>query len=135
MAKAAARKRKRKAPPVTLDMPKSLGGRPRIVLTAEQSRQLDELARIGCTHEEIAGVMAISADTLVRRFAERIKAQRENGRSSLRHAQWQAALGGNPTMLIWLGKNELGQTDKTVTDHAGDIVIRVVREAVRPDAL
>ena len=26
-------------------------------------------------------------------------------------------MAGNPTMLIWLGKQMLGQTDKTATDH------------------
>jgi hypothetical protein len=35
----------------------------------------------------------------------------ENGRSSLRRIQWKAALAGNTTMQIWLGKQYLGQRE------------------------
>ncbi len=31
---------------------------------------------------------------------------------SLKRKQWEMAMGGNITMLIWLGKQNLGQTDK-----------------------
>ena len=33
-------------------------------------------------------------------------------RGSLRAKQFELAMLGNPTMLIWLGKQELGQTDR-----------------------
>lgn len=33
------------------------------------------------------------------------------GRSSLRRAQYQTALKGNPTLLIWMGKQYLGQKE------------------------
>jgi hypothetical protein len=36
---------------------------------------------------------------------------REDVKMSLRRAQLQLALNGNPTMLIWLGKQLLGQQD------------------------
>jgi len=133
-AKAAARKRKtaKRAPVAPV---KRAVGRPRIVFTADQERQVNQLAAQNNTFEEIAAVMGVSPDWLAENYSERIKTTRLTGRSSLRRWQWQAAEAGVPALLIWLGKNELGQTDKTVTDHAGDIVIRVVREAVRPDAL
>lgn len=31
---------------------------------------------------------------------------------SLKRKQWEMAMNGNITMLIWLGKQNLGQTDK-----------------------
>ena len=33
-------------------------------------------------------------------------------RTNLRKKQYEVAMGGNVSMLIWLGKNELGQSDK-----------------------
>ena len=33
-------------------------------------------------------------------------------RGSLRAKQFELAMRGNPTMLVWLGKLELGQTDR-----------------------
>ena len=33
-------------------------------------------------------------------------------RGSLRVKQFELAMHGNPTMLVWLGKQELGQTDR-----------------------
>jgi hypothetical protein len=34
----------------------------------------------------------------------------------LRRLQWKLARAGNATMLIWLGKQWLGQTDKVESD-------------------
>ena len=84
---------------------------------------LEKLALIQCTDGEISAVLGISVDTLSDRekdtpaFADIIKKGRLEGRKSLRRAQWAVALGDkenkpNPTMLIWLGKQYLGQTDK-----------------------
>lgn len=43
---------------------------------------------------------------------------RHEGKSSLRRLQWKAAQKGNSAMLVWLGKQMLGQKDKTFV--AGD---------------
>lgn len=88
--------------------------RPRKVIDAELVRAL---AEIQCTHEEIAHVVGCSVDTLARRgFAALINKARETGKTSLRRQQFRLALDGNPTMLIWLGKQYLGQKDKSEHD-------------------
>lgn len=91
-------------------------GRPVVQVDLEQ---LDHLAKIGCTYAEMAAVLKISVDTLSSRFSARIEQGREAGKSSLRRAQWKAALGGNPTMMIWLGKQELGQRDLRSVETTG----------------
>jgi hypothetical protein len=75
------------------------------------------LARIGCTWEEIAGVLQISKGTLSARMKE--KKYRDaydqgiaEGDVSLRRAQYNAAIAGRTAMMIWLGKNRLNQTDR-----------------------
>ena len=93
-------------------------GRPKIEI---DFAEVDKLCQIQCTGEEIASFFEISYDTLERRckeqfkvsFAEYIKEKSSKGKSSLRRLQWKAAMNGNVTMLIWLGKQYLGQADKT----------------------
>lgn len=74
--------------------------------------QVESLAAINCTVEEIASVLECSKDTLERRFAASIKKGREKGRSSLRRLMWDKAQNGNITMMIWLSKQLLGYTDR-----------------------
>ena len=99
-------------------------GRPFIVLTDEQLKLLDSLASIHCTNEEIAAMLDISSDTLVRNYAERIDKAKQGGRASLRRRQWIASEPGKPgavNMLQWLGKQLLGQKERIEqTNFDGD---------------
>lgn len=83
--------------------------RPRLEIDTDQ---VTKLAALDCTNAEIAAVVGISIGTLERRCRQEIADGREQGKASLRRKQWEIAMKGNPTMLIWLGKQRLGQTDK-----------------------
>src|ERR1700733_12745902 len=94
--------------------PKRPEGRPPAVidlLTVERA------ASIGCTVEEIAAILGIARSTLFERKADdpaiedAIERGRETGRATLRRLQWDRAQQGSDTMLIWLGKQMLGQRD------------------------
>jgi len=78
-------------------------------------QQIEDLAEINCTVEEIASVMRCDKRTLERRYAASIKRGREQGRSSLRRMMWGKCKEGNVTMMIWLSKQILGYTDKMDT--------------------
>ena len=54
-----------------------------------------------------------------RHFKAELTKGRESLKHSLRRAQIKVALGGNATMLIWLGKNLLGQSDQPL-DTSGN---------------
>lgn len=98
-------------------------GRPRKEIegsTFDGWEQLDALI-IWAGQEYIAEQLNMSADTLSRRieerygctFAEYRYKRQEVLRMNLRKKQYQIAMeDGNVTMLIWLGKNMLGQSDK-----------------------
>ena len=73
---------------------------------------LKKLCTILCTDVEMAAILSVSVDTLNRRYADKIKEWKEGGKMSLRRAQYQLAMKGNMGMLIWLGKQHLGQSDK-----------------------
>ncbi len=85
--------------------------------------QVEKLAGIGCTVEEIAHVLDCNERTIRRRFARALKGGRLNARASLRRKQWETAMGTitrapNPAMQIWLGKQMLGQKDKAEVSGA-----------------
>ena len=44
--------------------------------------------------------------------------------AGLKRKQYEGAMGGNVTMLIWMGKNYLGQSDKYRVNHGGQLVLR-----------
>lgn len=95
---------------------KNKGGRPR---KAIDWKQLEKLCAIHCTGEECASVLGVSYDTLndaIKRkgytgFPEYFKKYSGPGKASLRRMQFKSAESGNATMLIWLGKQYLGQRD------------------------
>lgn len=84
-------------------------GRPRKII---DEKAILELASKGRTLTEIAAYCGVSDDTISRRFAEVVKRGKSLMRGSLRAKQFELAMRGNPTMLVWLGKQELGQTDR-----------------------
>jgi len=73
---------------------------------------VEKLARVGCSNESIAIQVGCSVDTLTRRYAELLQKSREGLKTQLRIWQLEAAKKGNTAMLIWLGKQMLGQTEK-----------------------
>jgi hypothetical protein len=95
------------------------GGAPRRPIDHDLCRRL---ASIGCTTAEIAVACDVNYDTLYHRMdlepelRVAIDAGREVGRTTLRRLQWQRATAGSDTMLIWLGKQMLGQRDKIDTE-------------------
>ena len=89
-------------------------GKPKIEINEDQ---FEKLSSILCTMEEMASFFGCSVDTLERNFADTIKKGKDKGRMSLRRMQFEKAQTGNTTMLIWLGKQLLGQKDKIETSE------------------
>lgn len=75
------------------------------------SNDVFKLAAIGCKDIEIADWFGIDGNTLRYNFSVELLKGRETLKQSLRRKQLDVALSGNPTMLIFLGKNLLGQSD------------------------
>ena len=100
-------------------------GRPKIHINWEE---FEKLCNIQCTLSEIADWFKCSEDTIERRcteekkmlFAEYYKKNSAAGRISLRRSQFKYATAGNPTLLIWLGKQHLDQKDKHELEHSGN---------------
>lgn len=87
------------------------GGRPRFEI---DYAAVEKLAGIQCTQEEIASYLGCSVDTLTRddKFCGIYKSAIDKGRMSLRRHQWKALEAGDKTMLVWLGKQYLRQSER-----------------------
>lgn len=106
-------------------------GRPKIPIDEQQVRAL---ASIQCTYPEMSAVLGASEDTLRARFSGIIKEGKAGGHMSLRRLQWAKAKEGSVAMLIWLGKQWLGQRDRSEIEavvDAAPIAFEVAMERVR----
>ena len=76
------------------------------------TEQVEKLASFGCTNIEIGSFFGCSPDLLEKSYSEYLTKGRDKGKIRLRQLQWKAAEVGSHTMLIWLGKQILNQSDK-----------------------
>ena len=96
--------------------------RPRKVIN---QKQFESLCAIQCTEEEICNVLDVSEKTLIswcnevygESFSKVFRQKRDLGKTSLRRNQWKQAEKGNTTMLIWLGKQILKQSESPIQDE------------------
>lgn len=94
---------------------------------ARPKKEIDEelllkLAQIHCTMREMSDIIGVSQDTLKRRYADLIDKGKSEGKMRLRRKQIEVAMSGNHTMLIWLGKQMLSQSESPVQDEDKSIL-------------
>lgn len=115
-------------------------GRPPVEIDAAK---LEALAKLQCTHEEIAAVFECSKRTIIRKLKKdpELKAAYERGKQlgkvSLRRLQFRHANMANSagvTMTIHLSKHHLGETDKAALELTGrvdsNVQVTTARERV-----
>jgi hypothetical protein len=90
--------------------PKSGKTKPIII----DKHQLETLASIGCTMNEMASFFRCSVDTISRNYAESLIIGRDNGKVSVRRMMWEQAKQGNSTALKYLVHNILREK---IEDH------------------
>jgi len=106
---------------------RAVGRRPHVF----DLEKVEDLAELDCTLAEMAVALGCSERTFREHRAHdpALQAAVDRGRArgaiELRRAQHMAAHAGNPTMLIWLGKQRLGQRNFSRTE-----LTRVDRDAV-----
>ena len=100
--------------------PKKKAGRPPVEINWGQ---VDAMAAIHCTLEEISSVLMIHKDTLLKRckaehkctMQEYIEGRRGAGRASLRRRMWTQA-GDNGKLMSVFAKQHLGMSEKPEPD-------------------
>ena len=81
---------------------------------ATELDRVKDLAAIGCTDAEIAAIIGRRPAALERRYGNVIRQERAAGAADLRRMQWDKAGEGNVPMLIWLGRQTLGQLPQPI---------------------
>ena len=113
-------------------MKKKPTGRPKKKPSAfNPAKTCELLASKACTQEDIADTLNISVDTLRRdsKLYDAWRKGRAKMKVSLRKKQLSQALAGSNAMLIWLGKNILGQKDRALVETASPM------RALTPDEM
>lgn len=90
--------------------------------------RVGEMLEAGATAEGIAATFGLSRDILYKRcqsdnnisFSTFSQQKRSKGDDSLRVKQYEVAMSGDKVMLVWLGKQRLGQADKQETKDTTD---------------
>lgn len=102
---------------------KNKGGRPKFVLDGQA---VIDAAHGGASMREIARRVGCDETVIRTRFKVEFEYGKDARKREIRDLQMKCARSGNPTMLIWLGKNELDQTDKVGHDHEGKLTVEVI---------
>ena len=91
-------------------------GRNKVVIPEDEVAQLSQYH---CTNKEMADFYGVPLQTFMDNFRDIIDKNRIITKQRLRKAQLDLALKGDRVMLIWLGKNILGQAESPVnTDNS-----------------
>lgn len=116
----------------TATKPKRSTGRPKAVIDWDK---VGKLLEAGGSAVGIAAMLGIDVKTLYNRcetdnkitFSAYSQQKLAKGDELLRSKQFQVAMAGDKTMLIWLGKQRLNQSDKSDTNITADVTNREVR--------
>lgn len=101
-------------------------------------KKVDNMLRAGCSGAGIAGLLGIHPDTLYDAcqrdhnsgFSDYSQAKKAEGQSLVRSTMYDMAIRErNPTMLIFLGKTDLGMAETQKIEHNID---RVLIEIINP---
>ena len=88
-------------------------------------KKVERYLQAQCDGATISGLLGVAPMTLYRAVKKKYKVNFEafarqkkaEGSEILRARQFDLAMSGNTSMLIWLGKQYLSQTDKQAIDH------------------
>ncbi len=105
---------------------------------------VDQQLIAGYMGTEVAAHLGVAPETLYRHcrnekkvdFSVYLQEKRAKGNGLIKLAQFDEAINNRDRgMLIWLGKNRLGQSDKETVEHKGTVPMQIVNysdEPIRP---
>ena len=82
------------------------------------TEEVQKLAKYGMTNVEIADFFGCDESLIRKSYSEYLTKGRAEMKLRLRQLQWKSAEKGNAVMLIWLGKQMLGQSDIPVGEDS-----------------
>ena len=106
-------------------------GRPKAII---DWAKVDKMLQAHCDGVGIAGLLGIHPNVLYKaceeekkcNFSEYRQLKQSEGKELLRQKQFSVAMVGDKTMLVWLGKNYLSQSDRQEVEHSGSLGITII---------
>jgi hypothetical protein len=95
-------------------------GRPVAEIDEKTMKLIRDLSSIGCPVAEIAYATKIPLSTLKKNWQYLINEGRMGANISVRKKQFNKAMAGDNTMLIWYGKQHMGQSDAMKVNNVDD---------------
>lgn len=86
-----------------------------------ESKEVELLASFGCNTIEIAKFFGCDESTIRKKYKSELASGKEQMKIKLRQLQWKHASLGNTALLIFLGKQYLGQSEKQEVDFSGNL--------------
>ena len=83
-----------------------------------KGEEVQKLSKFGMTNVEIADFFGCDESLIRKSYSEYLTKGRAEMKLRLRQLQWKSAEKGNAVMLIWLGKQMLGQSDIPVGEDS-----------------
>jgi len=90
--------------------------------------EVEKLAMMACTTQEIADFFNVSPDTIERNFAVLLKKGASKGRMSMKRALFEKVLKGDLGAMVWWGKNFAGMSDKVEQKVNDDNGFKIILE-------
>lgn len=99
-------------------------------------KKVDNLLKAQCDGVGIAGILGIHPNTLYLAvesefkisFSEYSAQKKSEGKELLRAKQFESAMSGDKTMLVWLGKQYLEQRDKSDNNNNNTETAKIIVE-------
>jgi len=85
--------------------------------------EVEKLAAMQCTMEEMAHFFDCSVDLLEMNFSDVIKKGRSKGKMSMKRALFEKVQKGDLGAIVWFGKNFAGMSDKIEQKVKSDVML------------
>ena len=95
-------------------------GRPAHLPNDDTRKQVYELSRVGTRYEDIAEVLSISDDTLVKHYKKELKLGRIEANAAIAGTLFEKAKNGDTSSMIFWLKSRAQWKETQKHEHAGD---------------
>lgn len=102
-----------------------MAGRKENTYTDEQVTQIEEMALHQCRDNTIAVALGLDIKTFQKHFSKKCAQKRAEGKAEKLKQQYQDK---SPTMLVWWGKQHLGQKDKSENEIKSDVLMELIKQ-------
>lgn len=100
-------------------MTKKKAGRPAYKRDDDAAKQVEAMSAVGITQEQIASVLGICVETLVKNYRDELDNAAAKANAAVGRSLYQKAVNGDTSAAIWWSKARMGWSEKQQHEHTG----------------